>query len=135
MDWVQQNIVNIIVGTLIFWLLWKRFIAPKLSGVKSISATDYHQFRNEAHTLLDVRSDSEWQSGHPSTAIHIELGQINQRMDELSKDKALVVICASGNRSAMAATKLANAGFEPVYNFSGGMGSWEGAGLPVKQGR
>jgi len=47
----------------------------------------------------------------------------------------LVVICASGNRSAMAATKLAKAGFEPVYNFSGGMGSWKSAGLPVKSGK
>jgi rhodanese-related sulfurtransferase len=53
----------------------------------------------------------------------------------ISKDLPLVVICASGNRSAMAATKLANAGFEPVYNFSGGMGSWQAAGLPMKSGK
>jgi len=135
MDWIQQNIVNIIIGTLVFWMLWKRLIAPKLSGVKSMSASDYQSFRHENHTLIDVRSDGEWQSGHPSHAIHIELGQVSQRMQEIPKDKPLVVICASGNRSSMAATKLANAGFEPVYNFSGGMGAWQSAGLPVKQGR
>jgi len=135
MDWIQQNIVNIIIGMLVFWMLWKRLVAPKLSGVKSMSAGDYQSFRHEDHTLVDVRSGGEWQSGHPSRAIHIELGQVSQRMHEIPKDKPLVVICASGNRSAMAATKLANAGFEPVYNFAGGMGAWQSAGLPVKQGR
>lgn len=134
MDWVQQNIGNILIGSFILWLLWKRLIAPRLSGVKSMSAADYHTFRNEKHTLLDVRSKGEWQSGHPSHAMHIELGEVSQRMHEIDKDKPLVVICASGNRSAMAATKLANAGFETVYNFSGGMGAWQSAGLPVKQG-
>jgi len=135
MDWIQANIVNILIGAFVFWMLWKRFIAPKLAGVKSMSVADYHDFRNEKHTLLDVRSDGEWQSGHASHAVHIELGQISQRLQELPKDKPLVVICASGNRSAMAASKLASAGFEPVYNFSGGMGSWQSAGLPVKQGK
>ncbi len=135
MEWIQQHIGNILIAMVIAWLLWKRFIAPKLSGVKSMAAGDYHGFRNEEHTLLDVRSSAEWESAHPTKALHIELGALSQRMHELSKDKPLVVICASGNRSAMAATKLANAGFEPVYNFSGGMGAWKGAGLPVKSGQ
>jgi len=134
MEWVQQNIGNVLIVLVLAWLVWKRFIAPKLSGVKAMSATDYHAFRQEDHTLLDVRSSTEWTSGHPPQALHIELGQISTRMNELPKDKPLVVICASGNRSAMAATKLANSGFELVYNFSGGMGSWKSAGLPVKTG-
>lgn len=135
MEWVEQHVGNILIAIVIGWLIWKRFIAPKLSGVKSMSISNYHVFRHEEHTLLDVRSTSEWESGHPSNAIHIELGEIFKRMNELSKDKPLIVICASGNRSAMAATKLANAGFAAVYNFSGGMGSWKGAGLPVKSGK
>jgi len=56
-------------------------------------------------------------------------------MGELATDKPFVVVCALGNRSALAATKLAQSGFENVYNFSGGMGSWKGAGLPVKMGK
>jgi len=134
MEWIQQHIGNILIALAISWLIWKRFIAPKVSGVKSMRASDYHAFCDQAHTLLDVRSSGEWASGHPSTAIHIELGEIVQRMHELPKDKPLVVICASGNRSVMAATKLAKAGFDSVYNFSGGMGAWQSAGLPVKSG-
>ena len=135
MEWFQQNIVNILIGILMFWLVWKRLIAPKLSGVKSMSASEYLNFRHEDHTLLDVRSLGEWQSGHPSKATHIALGEINSRMGELPKDKPLIVVCASGNRSAMAATKLAQSGFDDVYNFSGGMSSWQAAGLPVKSGK
>jgi len=135
MEWVQQNIINILIAVLIFWMLWKRLIAPKLSGVKNMSAEDYMQFRQQEHCLIDVRSSGEWESGHPTTAIHMELGEVSKRMGELATDKPLVVVCASGNRSALAATKLAQSGFENVYNFSGGMGSWKGAGLPVKMGK
>lgn len=135
MDWIQQNIANILIAALVFWVLWKRLIAPKLSGVKNMSASDYHLFRNEDHTLLDVRSIGEWKLGHPSKAVHIALGEINARMQEIPKDKPLVVICASGNRSAVAATKLARTGFDEVYNFSGGMGSWQSAGLPTESGK
>lgn len=118
----------IVVG----WFIWQRKIAPALSGVKSISAADYMQMRKQPHTLLDVREIGEWNSGHAAKAVHIPLGEVGKRMSELPQDKTVVVICASGNRSAMAATALAKADFPEVYNFSGGMGAWSGAGLPVR---
>ncbi|MDX8396958.1 MAG: rhodanese-like domain-containing protein [Mariprofundaceae bacterium] len=134
MEWIQQNIFNILMAIIVLWVVWKRILAPKLSGVKKMTASDYLTQRDQPHTLLDVRSPSEWQSGHSPIAIHMPLGDVMTRMHELSKDKKLVVLCASGNRSAMAATKLAQAGFEDVYNFSGGMGAWQAAGLPIKKG-
>jgi len=135
MQFMQQNAVCIFLALLIGWMLWQRMIAPKLSGVKSISALTYMQMRNEPHTLLDVRQPGEWASGHAKDATHMPLGEVAERMHELPKEKPVVVICASGNRSAMAATALAKAGFDTVYNFSGGMGAWQGGGLPVSSGR
>jgi len=134
MQFMQENVSYIIMTLVIGWLLWKRLIAPKLSGVKSMSAIVYQQFCSEPHILLDVRQAGEWADAHPAPAIHIPLGEIAQRMQELDKQIPVVVICASGNRSAMAATKLAKAGFDTVYNFSGGMGAWQSAGLAVKSG-
>jgi len=134
MQFMQQNAVYIFMALLIGWMLWQRVIAPKLSGVKSLSASAYMQMRKQPHTLLDVRQSGEWAKAHPVPAIHIPLSEINQRMQELDKQIPVVVICASGNRSAMAATKLANTGFDSVYNFSGGMGAWQAAGLTVKSG-
>jgi len=129
MQFMQQNAVYIFLALLIGWMLWQRIIAPKLFGVKSISAEDYMQMRNEPHILLDVRQAGEWTTGHAGAAMHMPLGEVAKRMHELPKDKPVVVICASGNRSAMAATALSKSGFETVYNFSGGMGAWQSAGL------
>ena len=134
MELMQQNAVYIFLALFIGWMLWQRIIAPKLSGVKTISADEYLQMRQQPHTLLDVRQPGEWQSGHAKVAMHIPLGEVSKRMSEIEKDKPVVVICASGNRFAMAATALAKSGFATVYNFSGGMGAWQGAGLPLKSG-
>jgi len=134
-DFMQQYAVYIFIALLISWMLWQRVIAPRLSGVKNVSASAYFAMRDEPHTLVDVRSGGEWAGGHAPNAIHIPLGEIAKRKHEIAADRAIVVICASGNRSAMAATALANAGMKPVYNFSGGMGAWQNAGLPVRTGR
>jgi len=135
LQFLQQNAFNIAAALLVGWMLWRRLVAPRLSGVQSISASEYLQkMRDQAHTLVDVRQPGEWQSGHPKAAVHIPLGEVAARLQEIPQDKPVVVICASGNRSAMAATKLAKAGFSNVYNFSGGMGSWQGAGLPTQPG-
>ncbi|MDX8389373.1 MAG: rhodanese-like domain-containing protein [Mariprofundaceae bacterium] len=131
MEFIQQNAINIALGTLLVWMLWRRLIAPKLSGVKTISASEYMQIAREPHTILDVRQLGEWTSGHAKEAIHIPLGEVGKRMCEITQETPVVVICASGNRSAMAATKLAKSGFDTVYNFSGGMGAWQAAGLPL----
>jgi len=135
MQFMQQNAVYIFIALLIGWMLWQRVIAPKLSGVKSISAREYMKMRNHPHVLLDVRQPGEWASSHPKTAMHIPLGEVSKRMREIEQDKPVVVICASGNRSAMAATALAKSGFETVYNFSGGMSAWQSAGLPMQSGK
>lgn len=134
-EFMQQNAVYIFMALLIAWMLWQRVIAPRMSGVKNMSASQYFAMRDEPHTLVDVRSSGEWTGGHAPNAVHIPLGEIANRKSELPAGKPVVVICASGNRSAMAATALAKSGVSPVYNFSGGMGAWRGAGLPVKAGR
>jgi len=131
---LQEHMGNILIAVFVAWVCWKRLIAPKLSGVKKISASEYIEFRHNPHTLLDVRSSGEWQSGHAPGAMHIPLGDIANRAGEVPGMKPLVVICASGNRSAMAATTLATYGIPVVYNFSGGMGAWKKAGLPVQSG-
>ncbi len=135
MAWIQNNIVYLALALLLGWIFWQRLVAPKMAGVKTISAGDYLRMRHDDHVLIDVRSDAEWRAGHAPAARHIPLGSISQRMAQIPQDRPVVVLCASGNRSAMAAVTLAKNGFGPVYNFTGGMGAWQAAGLPVKAGR
>lgn len=126
MEWLQENIMLVITGSVVAWMLWALVVRPKMAGVKSMSANEYDVFKDTAHTLLDVRSLGEWKGGHAKSAIHIPLNEVEQRISEIPKNKPVVVICASGVRSSVCATKLGQAGFSPVYNYSGGMGRWRG---------
>jgi rhodanese-related sulfurtransferase len=80
--------------------------------------------------LLDVREDDEWQRGHAPGAKHIPMGQVPSRIDEISADAKLFVVCQAGGRSQRVAQYLASNGYRPV-NVSGGMSAWAGAGRPV----
>ncbi len=130
-EWMQANAVNLFLALVIGWMLWQRLIAPRLAGVKPMDAAEYMRLRGEPHTLLDVRTPGEWAGGHAAQAVHIPLGELASRCEELPKDRPVVCICASGMRSAQAARMLASRGFSPVYNFSGGMRAWAQAGLPL----
>jgi len=94
-----------------------------------------HDLKNSlAHgavTLLDVRNDGEWAGGHIEGATHISLGTISDRVADVSTDKPIVVQCAAGARSSIAASVLKARGFDNVINLVGGMGEWRKANLPV----
>lgn len=81
--------------------------------------------RGEKLNLLDVRERDEWESGHLPGARHIPLGFLQARYGELDPDEETIVICRSGNRSALACAFLASMGYK-VANMQGGMNEWEG---------
>ncbi|MDP2904478.1 MAG: rhodanese-like domain-containing protein [Methylovulum sp.] len=85
-------------------------------------------------TIIDVREDNEWQEQHIPDAIHIPLGQLNERLPELKgyKDSTVITQCRSGKRSAQALEVLKLAGFTQVYNLSGGLMAWTKDGLATE---
>lgn len=80
--------------------------------------------------LLDVREHEEWQVGRAPDAYHLPLGELGARLHEIPTDRAVVVVCRSGARSAYAASALAAKGFEAL-NLTGGMQAWHAVGLEV----
>jgi rhodanese-related sulfurtransferase len=80
--------------------------------------------------LLDVREIDEWQAGHAPEAVHIPLGDLQQRIGEVPDDREIYVICRSGGRSAHAAVWLNHVGRQAV-NVAGGMQSWTAVGRPM----
>jgi phage shock protein E len=70
-------------------------------------------------TLLDVRSEAEYRSGSYRGAINVPLQALTGRLDRIPKDRPVVVFCASGSRSAMAARLLKRAGYADVSNAGG----------------
>jgi len=81
--------------------------------------------------LIDVRADHEWDAGRISGATHVPLPELPQHIDELDKDRPVVVYCRGGNRSSMAAAALGEAGFEAA-KLSEGIVGWSEEGLPLE---
>jgi GrxC family glutaredoxin len=83
--------------------------------------------------VVDVRTEKEYKEGHVMNALHIPLGMLGDRIQELQayKNHAVVMVCRSGARSAQAATKLKKQGFTNVHNIGGGMLAWERVKLPI----
>jgi hydroxyacylglutathione hydrolase len=78
-------------------------------------------------TLLDVRTEQEWDSGHIEGALHIHGGKLQERFEELPRDRPVAVVCGSGYRASIAASFLKREGFESVANVLGGMAAWKAA--------
>lgn len=83
--------------------------------------------------LLDVREPYEFKEGHIKGARLLPLGELGKRMNELPRDREILVVCRSGNRSGSATRQLAQAGFAAV-NLKGGMIDWQRSGYPIKRG-
>jgi rhodanese-related sulfurtransferase len=77
--------------------------------------------------ILDVREYAEYAFNHISGAKSIPLGELEDRMAELDKNKEIFVVCRTGNRSDLAAQKLAQNGFNQVVNVIPGMSNWQGS--------
>ncbi len=92
--------------------------------------------QRQGHVLVDIREPEEFERGHPAGVLHIPMGDIFERMDELAEMTPLLLICNSGNRSAMLAEWLIEEGFHPndVTNVIGGVIAWQIHQLPWESG-
>jgi hydroxyacylglutathione hydrolase len=80
--------------------------------------------------VLDVREPSESSAGAIENSARIPLGQLESRVNELDRDKLLIVHCKGGYRSSIATSLLRRAGFRNIANLTGGFDAWNAAGLP-----
>lgn len=96
--------------------------------IPEISLADFTQKveADEHMTILDVREKDEFEEAHIPGAIHIPLGEVEARMDELAKEDAVYIICHSGRRSDIAGDMMAKNGFGTLYNVVPGMSNWAG---------
>jgi len=74
--------------------------------------------------LLDVREPNEYDTAKIEGSVLIPLGQLPGRLEEVPKDRPVVVHCLAGGRSAKAVEYLLNHGFTDVRNMEGGIRAW-----------
>lgn len=132
MDFVTHNIIWIVLAAVSGGML----VYPMLSGAVSNSLSPAQAvllINRQNGLVLDVRSEEEYQTSFIAGSRNIVLGDLEKRSAELAKfrSKPVVVVCASGNRSAKAVGVLRKAGFEQVFNLEGGLNAWRDAGQPV----
>jgi NADH dehydrogenase FAD-containing subunit/rhodanese-related sulfurtransferase len=105
---------------------WKQFFTP----VKSMDAVAAEQYLQETplaeRTLLDVRQPGEYAAGHIPGARLIPLPELGDRLDEIDEGKTVLVYCAVGGRSRVAAQMMAGKGYASVINLAGGFKAWQG---------
>ncbi|WP_217586120.1 rhodanese-like domain-containing protein [Lentibacillus saliphilus] len=104
------------------------FIATRFMPVKGITHITGQDAKkkqkNKNVQFIDVRTPGEYRSNHHKPFKNIPLAELSKRINELDKEKDVIVICQSGMRSMKAAKVLKKNGFQHVFNVQGGMGAW-----------
>lgn len=106
------------------------------AGASGLSPTQAVQLINrEKAVVIDVCSADEFAAGHVAGARHVPLGELQERLPSLVKNKALpvVLVCASGARSQRAVAIAKGLGYEKAESLAGGLKAWRDASLPVQK--
>lgn len=113
------------------------------AGIRNVTVEEAKKMVEKGDVfILDVRTPSEFNSSHIEGATLIPVTNsggsnlnpdqlLESRINEVPKDKEILVYCRSGHRSTSASKILVNAGYSQVYNMEGGINAWTGAGYPV----
>jgi rhodanese-related sulfurtransferase len=100
----------------------------------NLTVQQVNEIRNNPDVvLIDVREQWEYDAGHIPNVKLIPLGELPNRVNEIPKDKFVVMTCRSGNRSGQATKFLRDKGFDNVHNMQGGIVAWQKAGFPVEK--
>jgi rhodanese-related sulfurtransferase len=113
--------------------VFSRLFGGNAETVDAIDVLEAQRRHAAGALLVDVRNPDEWQAGHAPQATLIPLGALPDRLAEVPRDRDVLLICRSGNRSGQAQRLLLQHGFTRVLNVSGGMNAWTNAGLPVQR--
>ncbi len=104
-----------------------------IPSVDVTTASERLQGSGEPHPLLvDVRERDEFTAVRVEGAVLMPLSSFADTYEQLPRDRPLLMMCAAGSRSLVAADHLTRQGFSDVTNVSGGIIAWRAAGLPVR---
>jgi molybdopterin/thiamine biosynthesis adenylyltransferase/rhodanese-related sulfurtransferase len=110
------------------------YIRQVKSQITEVDPSEVHELLNDGVAIVDVRETEEFGSGHLPGAKHVPRGHLESRIDMAVPDHSqrVILYCASGNRSALAAkTLLDELGYETVESMTGGYTLWKDRGYEV----
>jgi rhodanese-related sulfurtransferase len=113
---------------------FQKLVLAAKQKIQEISPTDAaRELESGNATLVDVRSDADWQAGHARDAKHLERGEIELEIEEQipDLDQPIICYCGGGSRSALVTESLQKMGYRNVRSMKGGFRGWKAAGLPT----
>ena len=114
-------------------LVWPIVQGGTQGGISAAQAVQL--INREMAVVLDVGEAEEFAQGHIGGAKNVPLGQLEQRLPEVVKNKSLplIVVCQTGARASRAVSAAKKLGFEKAQALAGGLKSWNDANLPVEK--
>ncbi|HVF40657.1 MAG TPA: rhodanese-like domain-containing protein, partial [Gemmatimonadaceae bacterium] len=101
--------------------------------VTEVTPAEALRDRKPDTVFLDVREANEWNVARIPGAVHIPLGQVGSKIEEAAaRDRKIVIYCARGNRSALAADAMLKMGYTNVASMSAGIRGWMDAGGEIE---
>jgi hydroxyacylglutathione hydrolase len=128
------NVAGLLAGGMTSWREERRAV----QGVDRMTVPELHERWSagggDGPQVLDVRERTEWEAGHIPGSLHVPYHDLHELPPELDPDRPVAAICASGQRSAVAASLLQRAGAKHVVHVvDGGVGTWAAAGRPIER--
>jgi len=114
----------------------QQLIAEAKAQISEITAREVQDAlaRGESLALIDIREQNEWAMGHAAPAQYIGRGVLESQIEaKVPRDARVVLMCASGNRSALAALTLREMGYQNVASLAGGYRDWVASGGAVAE--
>ncbi len=112
-------------------------LLPALKGAGGgLSAAQAVQLINREKALvIDVCEPAEFAAGHVGGAKNIPLAQLQERLPQVAKNKAVpvIMVCAKGGRAARAAGIAKGLGYDKAQTLSGGLSAWRAANMPIEK--
>ena len=104
------------------------------AAVPSLEAESLAAGLEAAGTIVDVREGEEWRNGHLPGALHLPRGHLEMQAESKlpDLDAPIVLYCAGGNRSALAARSLSELGYTNLKHLHGGYTAWKDGGFPFE---
>ncbi len=114
-------------------LLWPVIQGASVSGLSSAQAVQL--INRERAVVVDVSETEEFAAGHVGGAKNVPVGQLEQRLPEVVKNKGvpLILVCASGSRANRALGVAKKLGYDKAQVLAGGLKSWKEANLPIEK--
>ena len=133
--WILAGVAIVVIVAAVGYLIYLQSSKNAASLLPEISVKDAYAKYESGSFLLDVRTQEEWVEYHAPNTTLIPLDQLPARLNELPRDREIVVVCRSGNRSQQGRDILLNAGFTQVTSMAGGLKAWQAAGYPTVTGQ